>query len=201
MGEQSMNLKEAMDRWLKAGDGLFLRKVIDDNCIFGTEIECYHPLLSRWHEIKIKRPTGWRYARDYSVQKQGYELISPKLNGHSGLLELSMFLAKLRRYQYKSGNSCGAHTNLSIKHVGMPQSDKLNIIWKKYRTNFRKLPGARTSGYYCRGNTVSNFSKGSALSRNGKRLEFRLWRGTLDYKQWVAQIGIGYLFLKEALDV
>lgn len=186
---------------------------------FGIEIECYMPVdqafdAGRYHHGLQIRPidnwvaNGWTCERDSSVTSQypgyvGVEIVSPKLRGEDGLVEVVCMIDWLAEIGAKVDYKCGQH--VSVDAQGMSMADFTNVVaafkklergmflvngekaGERYRNSYctpygsgQTAPGAR---YHSLNTTV--YASGTQAR---SRLEFRLWAGTLDAAKTVSYI-------------
>ena len=185
---------------------------------FGIEIECYMPAdrvfeMGRYHHGRQVRSIdnwaarGWTAERDGSVYSDrpgfvGVEIVSPKLYGEDGLSEVVCMIDWLQEVGAYVDSKCGQHVSVDASHMTVSDvarvkaeftrlergmflvnGDKAADRWQSNYcvpfTSGRQAPAAR---YWSL--NITNFSQEPAR----RRLEYRLWAGTLDAAKTVSYI-------------
>jgi len=185
--------------------------------------------------LLVSKYPEWRWIYDTTVSESQDEIVSPKLFGRDGLLEIKRILRTLKETGFNTDDSCGAHTSLTYNNgLGYYTAPlALLTLWANCEPELHKiLPNFRSNIDYSRWvskdlkikNMISRVAstkarallnslkqdpgnKYRALSiryfkgdESSKRVEFRVWDGTLDYDTWAAQIGFGkYVLMQAAL--
>lgn len=144
---------------------------------FGVEFEAYD--VDKW-ELKNKLNEAgihceiegynhdardrWKIVRDGSINgNQAFELVSPILNGETGMTELMKVCDVLNRCGAKVNKSCGTHVHINAREFSLDH-------WKRIYINYARLekvidgfmPESRRedANRYCKGfGNVSSFER------------------------------------------
>jgi hypothetical protein len=185
---------------------------------FGIEIECYMPedrvfQMGSYHRgrqipgIDNWAARGWTAERDGSVYSDrpgyvGVEIVSPKLYGEDGLSEVVCMIDWLQEIGAYVDSKCGQHVSVDAAHMTISDVARVKAEFarterglflvngskaaERYRSNYcipfgsgRTPAGAR---YWAL--NLTNFSQ----APDRRRLEYRLWAGTLDAAKTVSYI-------------
>lgn len=142
---------------------------------FGVELECYNVgrdlLRRKLTAAGINCNEGnrsannrgyWKITSDGSIRgTNGFELVSPILEGESGLNELMKVCKVLNQCGAKVNQSCGTHVHINARNFTLEQ-------WKRLYINYSRLervidgwmPASRrgNTNTYCRGfRNIENF--------------------------------------------
>ncbi|WP_266364212.1 amidoligase family protein [Tellurirhabdus rosea] len=132
---------------------------------FGVEIEAYnverHTLARALNEAGIyavvegynhtTRP-HWKIVTDASISGQnGFELVSPILEGSEGLEQLRTVCRILKQQHAYINRSCGLHIHFDAENIGLPQTKNLLVNYARYEAIIDSfMPASRranTNGY------------------------------------------------------
>lgn len=186
---------------------------------FGVETELYLPMSERsrfdigghWTGGRHipNAPRGWNMEEDGSLRPStpnGYfpvEVLSPKLKGMNGLVELTYMLDELTRLGGVTNRSCGTHIHVDARD--MDRSTLMNVVrlFKRCERSFYALNGdtahERQRNTFCSPVNMNdlhdryhslNVSNWLSNSDRKKTVEFRLFSSSLD-----AQRVVGYVYL------
>jgi hypothetical protein len=201
---------------------------------FGIEIECFMPAdkvftRGRYHHGRqvraIDRWTaeGWTAEADSSVVSDrpgfvGVEIVSPKLTGEEGLIEVVAMIDWLAEIGAYVNQRCGQHVSVDARGLSNDQVLKVRETFKALEPGLYLVNGdqaaERWRNDYCTplssGRTAMaarywglNLVNYSSSNHDRKRLEFRLWAGTLDAAKTVSYIltSVGFMAGVTAGDV
>lgn len=142
---------------------------------FGVEMECYNvtkaTLKAKLTAAGIncgeasrsaRGNTYWKITNDGSIRgTNGFELVSPILQGQAGLYELMKVCKVLNQCAAKVNQSCGMHIHINARNFTLEQ-------WKRIYINYARLESLidgwmahsrrRNTNSYCKGFTrIRNF--------------------------------------------
>jgi hypothetical protein len=185
---------------------------------FGIEIECYMPAgqvfeMGSYHRGRQIRgidnwsARGWTAEKDASVTASrpgfvGVEIVSPKLYGEDGLSEVVCMIDWLQEIGAYVDYKCGQHVSVDAAHLTVNDVVRIKDRFTKWERGMFLVNGTNAaerwqSGYcvpFSSGRTapaarywalnITNMTQETAR----KRLEYRLWAGTLDAAKTVSYI-------------
>jgi hypothetical protein len=151
---------------------------------------------------------GWTAERDGSVvsDRPGYvgvEIVSPKLSGEAGLTEVFCMIDWLSEIGAYVDAKCGQHVSVDARDLRMEQVAAIRETFKKLERGLFLANGERAAerwnSSYCVPMTSGrqapaqrywslNLTNYTGARQERKRLEFRLWAGTLDAAKSVSYI-------------
>lgn len=113
---------------------------------FGVEFECYNVTRETLRRkltatgincneaSRSTRSTGyWKITNDSSIRgTNGFELVSPILQGEAGLAELMKVCIVLNQCGAKVNRSCGTHIHINARNFSLEQ-------WKRIYINYARL--------------------------------------------------------------
>lgn len=138
---------------------------------FGVELECYNVTRDTLRRkltaagincneaSRTARGTGyWKITNDGSIRgTNGFELVSPILQGEAGLSELMKVCNVLNQCGAKVNRSCGTHVHINARNFTLEQ-------WKRLYINYSRLESVidgwmansrrRNMNTYCKGFTA-----------------------------------------------
>lgn len=190
---------------------------------FGVEIELYNvtknalatALQNAGIEVTIEgynhtTRNHWKIVTDGSLSgDNALELVSPVLQGQTGLDELQTVCRVLKQKNAYINRTCGLHVHFDAEHIGLAQTKNVLINYARYETIIDSfMPQSRRANYYCKtlrqheAKIDSATSIQSIASRMGcryfkvnmqsylrhKTIEFRQHSGTIEFEKinnWV----------------
>ena len=142
---------------------------------FGVELECYNVTRDALRRkltaagincneaSRSTRGTGyWKITNDGSIRgTNGFELVSPILQGEAGLNELMKVCKVLNDCKAKVNQTCGTHVHINARNFTLEQ-------WKRLYINYARLERVidgwmansrrENSAFYCQGfSQIRNF--------------------------------------------
>jgi hypothetical protein len=117
----------------------------------------------------------WKVITDASIRgEQGFEIVSPKLQGEDGLRQLKTVLLITRGLEAKTNKSCGIHIHFDASEFNL-------TTWKNLYKNYANLenyidafmPQSRrqSNNQYCRTMRQSNYKTKIDNARNLQQIE------------------------------
>lgn len=93
----------------------------------------------------------WKVIYDSSISgNQGFELVSPPLNGEAGLQELEKVCEVLDNLGAKINKSCGLHIHFEAKNFTLDTWKKLIINYQRLESEIDSfMPPSRRDNHYC----------------------------------------------------
>lgn len=190
---------------------------------FGIEIECLVPVEYRdvvrpgsYHHGNglgdLAPSAGWNVQSDSSVHpdRPGYfpvEIVSPKLSGESGLIEVVQMCDRLTEMGVICNPSCGLHVHVSSDHLDPAHVDRLVKLFKIFEPAFFDMNGTaadnRYTNFYCKNSARWDGSRYQSLNlTNHERghIEIRVWAGSIKPEFVVAAIYMAVSLASRASD-
>lgn len=146
---------------------------------FGVEIEAFgvdkNRLAAKLREAGIaveiagraNSTSGWKVTSDGSIRgEQGFEVVSPILEGMEGLAQLEKVCSILKQSNAKINKSCGLHIHFDAQNFKIKQWRNLYINYLQYETIIDSfMPASRRANknFYCKGLTIGNRSKAAMI--------------------------------------
>lgn len=134
---------------------------------FGVEIEAFgvdkNRLAAKLREAGIaveiagraNSTSGWKVTSDGSIRgEQGFEVVSPILEGIEGLAQLEKVCSILKQSNAKINKSCGLHIHFDAQNFKIKQWRNLYINYLKFEAQIDKfMPQSRRAdnNTYCKG--------------------------------------------------
>jgi len=175
---------------------------------FGIELEVFMPAehafeVGSYHHGRQVRSIdywtarGWTAERDGSVYSDSpeygcLEIVSPKLSGEAGLTEVVCMLEWLAEIGSVMGPQCGQHVSVDARNLTAEQLLSIDRTYVRLEAGMFLFNGPeagnRWQNVYCRPLSVTRRTdRYSALNNvpalsgpaDRRRLEFRMWAGTL----------------------
>lgn len=188
---------------------------------FGVEIECNIPNAHRadfpcgsYHHgisIPVAPSAGWNCQSDSSVHSTGdfmpCEIVSPKLTGESGLVEVVQMLDYLDSIGARVNPSCGLHVHVSVEGLIPAEIQRVVKLFKHFELAFYALNGeqinSRLNSTFCLPASRWNGSRYQSLNLrhvNDGHIEIRVWAGNLKPEVVVAAIYMATSLVSRATD-
>jgi hypothetical protein len=189
---------------------------------FGVELE-FFGIPRRTVEAETRRVLGssWRVKNDCSVTGEGLELVSPPLQGESGMEQLRKACQMLQRLGARVDRSCGLHVHHEARDLGASGLARIAEIYTANQDliNWLVAP-SRRDGRWCKtltstelwdirqtansGRTPTATSRYRACNlgsygRHGT-VEFRQHQGTLNFRKIEAWTRLGQGLMDAALE-
>lgn len=95
----------------------------------------------------------WKIVNDCSIQgSQGFELVSPILQGENGLMQVAIVGDTLERLGAKVNTSCGLHVHIDGRDLTVNSMSRICKMWLKYETCFDSIvPASRRNNRFALG--------------------------------------------------
>lgn len=188
---------------------------------FGVEIECNIPSecsasfprggYHRGCSIPVAPSAGWNCQSDCSVQSTdgcfSAEVVSPKLTGESGLVEVVTMLDLLDSINARVNSSCGLHVHVSTEGLTEKEIKRVVKLFKAFETAFYALNGetmtTRMNSRYCKPSSMWTGDRYASLNLtniNHGHIEIRVWSGNLKPEVVVAAIYMATALVSRATD-
>jgi hypothetical protein len=94
----------------------------------------------------------WKVVSDCSISgNQGFELVSPILQGENGLMQVALVGDTLERIGAKVNTSCGLHVHVDGRDLTVNSMSRICKMWLKYEDCFDSIvPASRRNNQFCR---------------------------------------------------
>jgi len=92
----------------------------------------------------------WKIVSDCSIRgNQGFELVSPILEGDNGLMQIEVVCQVLKTLNAKVNTSCGLHVHVDARDINTDGLKRVSKMWMKYESCFDSIvtPSRRNNPY------------------------------------------------------
>lgn len=123
---------------------------------FGVELELLYPSHIGPANIRAALSAAglseWKVEHDGSLNGNGWEVVSPKLQGEDGHRQIREVCAVLSGLGGKPNSSCGLHVHHEIRELSIEAAKALFVAWAAQQPMIDGLvaPSRRGGAYYAR---------------------------------------------------
>lgn len=118
----------------------------------------------------------WKIVTDASINgRQGFEVVSPILEGEAGIEEMKKVCRVLNECGAKVNRSCGTHVHIDAQSIGLRTWKNIYINYARLENvidSFMPLSRRKNNNFYCSGfSEISNFEDKIELARSLREIE------------------------------
>lgn len=141
---------------------------------------------------------NWKIVTDASIRgEQGFEIVSPKLQGENGLRQLKTVLLITRGLEAKTNKSCGIHIHFDATEFNL-------TTWKNLYKNYANLenyidgfmPQSRrqSNNHYCQTMRQANYKTRIDNARDLRQIESEINSLLFDYNSKLSNLTPNKIF-------
>ena len=95
----------------------------------------------------------WKIVSDCSIRgNQGFELVSPILEGNNGLMQVEVVCQVLNTLNARINTSCGLHVHIDARDINTDGLKRVSKMWMKYENCFDTIvTPSRINNSYAKG--------------------------------------------------